>query len=168
MRKRQLITDDQRKEMLRTALENLALLQLSDSNPTWDKALSAVLDPTGAPLAYQTVWRWLQEPWGKEILDEHRKRTAHSGDDLLMRKFQRALGYQVAIACGDIGEPKDAVAAFKALKPFYEAAGLLNGGTEAARPASVQVLIQQFAGTVAVREQGQIIDAEVKVLPPAS
>jgi len=164
MRKRMLITDEMRAEMLKSALEHLALLQVSDANPTWDKALARVETPDGVPLTYITVWRWLQEPWGKEILAQHRARTASSSQDLVMRKFQRAVAHQLSIACGEFGEPKDAVAAFKALKPFFEDADLLNVVHGDAKPASVQVLIQQFSGTTAVREQGATLEGAVRVV----
>jgi hypothetical protein len=164
MRKRMLMTDDQRKELLEQILTELALLQLTDSDPTWAKAIAKVPAPDGKPLTYQTVWNWMQEPWGKELAERHRKGTTHAGNDILYRKFVRAMGHQVAIACGDIGEPKDAVAAWKGLKPFYEAAGILGEHTENVKPASVQVLIQQFSGAVRVSEQQTVEASSVKVL----
>ena len=164
MRKKQLMTDADRAEMLKNALEHLALLQATDPNPTWEKALSRVSTPDGTPLAYQTLYKWMQEPWGKEIVAQHKQRTASMSQDLVMRKFQRAVAHQLSIACGEFGEPKDAVAAFKALKRFFEDADLLNVVHGEAKAASVQVLIQQFSGTTAVREQGATLEGAVRVI----
>jgi hypothetical protein len=164
-----LISNEERANLARLALDRWQELRVSGEKPTWNKALEGIL-LDGSPVTYSTLWRWLHKTdWGVALYKEWLEETRGISHTILASSWPDALQEQVDLATNKPGDVpyKDRIGAFRAITPLAIDAGLVKQLSVGGGNHNTNVLFNFVGSTAAVKRREtteEPVDAEVKLL----